>query len=470
MDDAHGDRGAACWMCVVPSTPPPDDVLRLLHAHGARPVGPVGTDGSWWLARPADDPDGPWLEVLVADVPVDATLATRAGLLTALHHPHLARVRAVEPLAPGRVAVVCDHVPGPTLAGVRAARPPLADGEVVTVAVPVAQALGALHAAGLAHGAVGADRVVVGPGGVPVLVDLRGALRGGGTPTGDVHRLVATLLGVMPSLDVHLAAGVEEAAALRDALDALLRTPATGPQVVDAVFAAAEPAPLHVPEPDELAGAQVALAQGRTQVPRTAEPEPPRRRERRAGRGARRRPVLVAVVVAAAVLGGGVLVARPWTTGPGVAAPTSTAAASATGPADAGTDPLRDRADPAAAAVALTHRRTAALAAADGAAVDALTVPGSPAASADAALVARLAGARSEGLAARVASAVDAGTTADGDAVVAVTSALGAHVRVTPDGERLEVAGAADRTLELVLRWTDDGWRVLEVREPGAPT
>ncbi|MBO3093715.1 hypothetical protein [Cellulomonas dongxiuzhuiae] len=457
------------------AAPPPDDVTRLLQAHGARVASPVGTDGSWWVARPTQGEDGPWLEVLVADVPVDGSLAARAGVLTGLDHPHLARVLAVDPLGPGRVALVCEHVPGPTLAAVRAARPPLADGEVVTVAVPVAQALAVLHAAGLAHGAVGADRVVVRPGGVPVLVDLRGALRGVGTATGDVHRLVAALLGLMPPLDAHLAAGLEDAVRLRDALEALLRGRATPDDVVEAVFAVASPEPVQVPEADELAGAQVALETGRSGVPRSTVPPPPPRRARREPRRRRWWPAVVAAAVL--MLGGGAaLTVRLLPDLPADAAtPSAVASPSATAPGvgpGAGDDraALADEHDPAAAAAALTRLRAAALAAADAAGVAVIEVAGSPALAADEALVGGLAGARSEGLTVDVTTVTATGTAPDGDVTVEVTSTMSAHVRVAPTGERTDVPATAARTVELVLRWTPAGWRVWDVREPGGAT
>lgn len=466
-------------MTAVPTVPPPDDVLRLLHALGARPASPVGTDGSWWVARPLDDADERWLEVQVLDAPADATLATRAAALLALDHPHLARVHAVEPLAPGRVAVVCEHVPGPTAAAVRAARPPLADGEVVTLAVPVAQALAALHAAGLAHGAVGADRVVVRPGGMPVLVDLRGALRGDGSPTGDVHRLLATLLGLMAPLDAHLAAGLDGTLRLRDALERLLRTNAAAGDVVDAAFACADAEPVLVPDPDVLAGAQVALAHGRTSAPREAAGGPvPARRSRRARPVRRRRPGAVGAVVAVvvALLGGGAWGVHA-VTGDDPAPAAATVPPRSSGVADGtrattakddrGVEAVWDPEDPAAAAAALTRLRADALAAADAAALADLSVPGSPAAAADAAVVAALAGARSEGLVADVAAVAATGRTPDGDATVDVTSGLGPHVRVTPRGERADVPAVPSRTVELVLRWADGRWRVLDVREPG---
>ncbi len=467
-------------MAAVHTVPPPDDVIRLLHAHGARVASPVGTDGSWWVARPVDDADGPWLEVQVADVPPDAALAARAHALTGLDHPHLARVRAVEVLGPGRVALVCEHVPGPTLAAVRAARTPLVDGEVVTVAVPVAQALDALHGVGLAHGAVGADRVVVRPGGVPVLVDLRGVLRGDGTPTGDVHRLLATLLGLMPPLDAHLAAGLDDAVRLRDALEGLLRTDARAADVVDTAFACADAEPVIVPDADALAGAQVALAHGRTSAPRVVgeDPVPARRprRDRRVRRSRRAVAGLVVVVllgagawgVRALVDRGAAADAPPRPSSP--SSPSARVADADPTPDDADERALRDRQDPAGAAAVLTRRRAEALATVDGATLADLAVAGSPSQAADADLLAALAGARSEGLVVEVEGTTVTGGTPEGDTTVEVTSVVGPHVRVTPAGDRTDVPAAPSRTVELVLRWADARWRVLDVREPSGAT
>ena len=75
-----------------------------------------------------------------------------------------------------------EHVDGLSLAQIRAARAPLSDGEGATVAIPVAGALGALHDASLAHGAVGASTILVRPDGRPLLLDLRGAVTGTSAP------------------------------------------------------------------------------------------------------------------------------------------------------------------------------------------------------------------------------------------------------------------------------------------------
>lgn len=441
----------------------PDDVTRLLADRGLRVAAAVGTDGAWWVARPVDDTDAPWLEVQVVRVPVDDRLRTLANVLAGVDHPHLARVHAVVPLDAARVAVLAAHVPGPTLAAVRAARPPLTDAEAVTVAVPVAQALDALHAAGLAHASVAADRVVLGPDGFPVLVDARGVLTGSGTADGDVRRLVATVLGVLPSLEAELAAALPELTGLRDALEEVARRSApTAADVVAAAFGAAEPAPVHVPDPDALAGAHVAMDAGRA-LPRPAPAPAGRPRRDRGRRGVRAGRVLAvaACVVAAVVAGAAVLGQR------GEAGPRADVTTRAGAPAPTAGDPAAETAgDPVAAAADLTRRRADALAAASRDALAGVHAPGAPALARDVELVDGLAGARSEGLAVVVERVEDAGRTADGDAVVRVTSSVAAHTRVATTGERAAVPATAARTVELVLRRTPDGWRVWDVREP----
>ncbi len=81
-----------------------------------------------------------------------------------VHHPHLA--------APVRLAEATDVLVLPTGEHRSLARlpDPTDSGQVVTALAPVAQALAALHAAGLAHGEVDAALVVVDAAGQPTLV------------------------------------------------------------------------------------------------------------------------------------------------------------------------------------------------------------------------------------------------------------------------------------------------------------
>src|SRR5262245_31750818 len=85
-----------------------------------------------------------------------------------------------------------------------AARGRLEPGEVVTVGLPVAQALAAVHAVGLAHGALLPVEILLAPNGRPRLagagVGALGALVAGGTgpnPAADVYDLADLLLDAM---------------------------------------------------------------------------------------------------------------------------------------------------------------------------------------------------------------------------------------------------------------------------------
>ncbi len=130
-----------------------------------------------------------------------------------------------------------------------------------------------------------------------------------------------------------------------------------------------------------------------------------------------------------------------------------------------GADPTTDRAAPLAAARELTERRLALLTGGSGD-LGAVVVPGSPAEASDAALLAELAGvevldARAEVFAVRAADDAAAGP-AD-EVAVEVDYAVGAH-RQRSGGEDVQVPRTPRTTVVLVLRWTDTGWRVAEVR------
>ncbi|MEZ0448575.1 hypothetical protein AB5970_11980, partial [Cellulomonas sp. ICMP 17802] len=264
----------------------PADVETALARAGFRPVDLVG-DG--WLAV-ALDGSGRHLELHVVAAVADGPLTTRVTLLRALRHEHLAQLLDVVELSPGRLGLVVEHVAGPTLAQVRAARAPLADGEAATVAIPVAGALGALHDAGLVHGAVTAAAVVLRPDGRPVLTDLRHALLATGDPEADVRRLVTTIVDVMPGEDVRLPS---DDPSLREALVDLLTVPGLeAGRVVDRCFRVTEPSPVRLPDAGVLASSAL-TAGARRDVPA---------RSRRAARAPRRRGAVRASVAAGAIV------------------------------------------------------------------------------------------------------------------------------------------------------------------------
>jgi len=167
----------------------PTDLTSALLAAGYRIGGPAGVGGGgpvWTATRPVPGGGAPERVVVqrveVPDGEPGQALADRLRALCAVDHPHLAPVADVldlPPSAAGRPrawAVLLAEIPGATVAALLAARGRLSAGEVVTLTVPVAGALDALHRLGLVHGDVSPANIVVRPDGRPVLIDLLGAL------------------------------------------------------------------------------------------------------------------------------------------------------------------------------------------------------------------------------------------------------------------------------------------------------
>ncbi|PTU56904.1 hypothetical protein DBB34_06165 [Sphaerisporangium cinnabarinum] len=491
-------------------------------------LGPVLAAAGWSLRREpgavggtvACDAAGTACEVALLTVPEDP--GERAALVEHLRglgeeHEHLAVVRGVVAAGGSSLAVLLDHVGGLRLGELAAAREPLRAGEAVTVLVPVAQALTALHREGRSHGRLDATSVVVTSGGRVVL---RPPLAPTTASTADdVRDLARTVLGLVPpptsSHPAHAAPlDPDEAralAALHAELAVALRDePAARPAVgtfAARCYDAVEPRPIAMPDAARLvagalagrrtppsgvpgrraAGDEVAAPAGRRGA-RTVRRVPDRpgrgaslsglRRGARAGAHARRPErrrlwtgrtaalvgcagLVVAVVVALAIV-------MPWPSPARDDGPATTRTASAADPA---TDPTLDRADPLGAARTLTARRLALLA--DGAGdLSGVVVAGSPAEARDAELLAVLDGVDVVGARAEVGDAryaepgtppvVGAGEDA-GDATVAVDYAIAAHSQRTASGE-VQVPATSRTTVVLVLRWTDAGWRVVEAR------
>lgn len=419
------------------------DVVGVLPGPGEHRTLVRGADGRTAVVVPVD--------------PDDAALADRCRRLADVRSPHLPRCGPPVALGDGRAGVPVELVDGPDLATLVGARGRLTPGQVVTVAVPVAAALAALHEAGLAHGDVSPTNVVVRRDGRPVLVDLlhgagereagtaafRAPERADGVvgPAGDVHALARTALAV-------LAEGGSAAHYLvrRALAGALAPDPAQRPTaraLAATLYDALPGAPVLVPPDDVLAGSAVrrlADPAMRTVV-RAARPRGRHRRRRRPG------PAL-AVLAAAAVLAGG------WVARVGLEATADVRAPSATSSTPAARDVGESPED---AAVRLTRERAAALAARDAAALARVTVPDSAAAAADRRAL--------DGL---------AGIEVRGDPEVEVT-----HVRLleAPDGPgprsarvlvvaRAGVAAAGvdgaapERRTVLVLEEVDGAWRV----------
>jgi serine/threonine protein kinase len=135
------------------------DRYRLLH--------PVWTD-SFGVTHIAAAPDGTPAAVRVlasVNPAVFHRATTDRDLLTSIHHPNVAAVRAV--LVENRVSIATDAVLGRTL---RRAR--MDSDELTHVATGIAAALAELHAHGLCHRTLSPSTVVVGRKGEVVLTDV----------------------------------------------------------------------------------------------------------------------------------------------------------------------------------------------------------------------------------------------------------------------------------------------------------
>jgi len=322
-----------------------------------------------------------------------------------------ARCRGV--LAPSRVwkrpdavvAFAVPVVPGASLAEL-AAESALTLGECVAVGVGVAEALAAMHAERLAHGDVTAANVVA-HGRTVTLVDTMGALAdgGGASPEGDIAAL-GTLLRVLANPQAAPAIEAWTAPLLAD-------DPAERPEAAHAAAALALCAP---PEQLRKPVSPVAAAIRSGALPRTAA----RRQDRwwRAERTAKRLSPLAALAVVGTFAGVGLM--------PAVA----------------------EGEGPQQAAVVLTERRIAALAAGDAQALVELTVPDTEAAAANPDRLDPFVGLAAQNISAEVISESET------RAVVKVTSRLSGY------SVGLEEHPPATVTAVLELSLTRQGWLV----------
>lgn len=399
-------------------------LARALARAGLELAGPLGTgaSGERLAARDADGVG--WAVTLVGRELPREVLRARMAALARVTSPHVARVGPLLELRDGTAVALTGEVAGPDLATVCRARGPWRPGEVVTLVVPLAQALAELHRAGVAHGDVAPANVVLERDGRPVLVDLVCGARPdeagtpgwaaperaeGATAAADVHALGRLGLALLQTAgDADATGGPDGAAAEAARLRAVLEhATAVRPEdrpaaaaLAERVYAACAPEPIRLPDPATLA---------RLTLRRLATPDdatvlrPPPDAARPRGRHRRRArvpaPVLVGVVgvllVAPVVaLGrsgltaggageGGTAGAPPAPAHDGVVVPVPGAEPGAPGGGGVASH------DPVAAAVRLTVRRAHALALGDRVALGSATVPGSQAARADARLAAQ---------------------------------------------------------------------------------
>ncbi|NHC44943.1 serine/threonine-protein kinase [Motilibacter aurantiacus] len=223
-----------------------------------RRLGP-GAGGGVWLAR--DEATGASVTVRRVALPgagrVEEAIR-RAAALAGAAHPHLARLLAAVPLREG-LALVGEEEPAPTVAALLAARARLDPGEAVTLLVPVAQALAAVHAVGQAHGRVSVESVRVDAQGRPVLAAVGEGLDvRAGSPAGDVWALAAVGWHALTGQPYEasggtplprLAPGVPRplAALLTSVLDAPAERRPSAAQLAAAVFDTCTALPLTLP-------------------------------------------------------------------------------------------------------------------------------------------------------------------------------------------------------------------------------
>lgn len=475
--------------------------MRALARAGLEPAGPlgVGTTGPRLAARDADGRG--WAVTVVGPGEMArSALRSRIAALAALTHPHVAAVAPLLELRDGSAVALQAEVVGPDLATVARARGPWRPGEVVTLVVPLAQALAALHEAGVAHGDVSPGNVVLERDGRPVLVDLvcgaRTAELGtpglaaperrlGAEPAGDVHALgrlgLALLEGAGAAAPV--VGGVERArpdsgaAALRRVLDAAADPdPARRPDAAELAtraYAACAPEPVTLPDAAVLARLTLRrLAAPPEDATVVGDLPAAVRRGRHRRRSPWRAPALVAAVGLAFAGGltaiGAYAGGRP-ADGPG-AVRGGAADAVGEGPASMpGGAAGALTGDPVTAAVRLTVRRAEALATRDAPALASVTVPGSTAADADRWLAASLWPLTPSGGGAVVEEAhlVSRGTSRPGgrpQAEVLVRARAVVTTQPAPAGATLAAEGEGASAVVLVLEAGRTGWRVSAVQ------
>jgi len=491
-------RSGACPPCLLPVDSRSANALRCLtcggmDVEGLELVELVGyaARGETWTA--IDATTGTPCQVIVAAGEI-AGLGARE--LVRFRHPHALPVDAVLPATPGRVAVRTPVPPSLTLAALLVERRALTAGEVVTVGVPVAEALAAAHDAGLAHGDLEASDIAVDEHGRPLLLGLGISGIGGQAtaPADDVATLARLLTGLLGDTPGPNADAVR--AALAPALAGHPVGRPTAAALARALGRACLAAPLRLapppPDADEedveadatrlgrRGGHAWARLRDRARLPaRWTAPRgaslaptwwPPRRGAAGAAIGA---ALLLLVLLVAPALHpanaprAGTLDALPATVRPAAVPPP--------GPAQpviapqAASPTVVEAPDWPSVLSGLALARAAAFAATNAAGLAAADAPGSPASVVDAERLARwsAAGAHTRGGAAQV-LAVRVVSAAANAAVLDTRERLPAYDVVGADGHLLEHrVASAEKHWRVTLRRTTGGWRTASVASRG---
>ncbi|MDO5064426.1 MAG: kinase [Actinomyces bowdenii] len=456
----------------------------------------------------------------------------RLADLRGLCHPGLVPIREVISLPGNRAAVVMDLIDGASLDVVLGARGRLTIGQMARLLDALGSALAHMHEHGCAHGDISAGNVVIRLDGEPVLVDLLGSFMESGTQGCAAPERLAGGPATAASDVYALAALVRECAgtggtgarrATRILADALVLDPQERPSARDLAARAPEmgsQAPIELPDGARLAAGSLRAAArtptrtigSRLQRSRRRAPVVAltygQARPQRGWAAGRRRLAGAAAVIVLATSGwalthpaAAATALRSWplsavvpsaaesqgggATAPASATPPPAAEAGgglsqqATTQADARTGAQTtaqagavtgDDGDMTAVVLALASARDEALMAGDAAGLAATTVPGSPAALADAGVLESLlaSGESIEGLQTSVSQVQEVVVPAEvaaawpGARAVRVTQSQGPYTRRGEDGART-VPALASRQVVLVL--VPGPWRVLEVEE-----
>ncbi len=478
-----------------------------------------GSGGEVWLARER----ATGLPVALKRLRPGADLAARdrlrreAAVLAGVDHPHVVRLRSVHGDGDALVLVL-DLAAGGSLARLLATRRRLAPGEVVTIAVPLAQALAAVHAQGLVHGDVTPANVLFAADGRPLLSDLgvarllgTGPGEVGGTrgyldpavlagaapgPASDVHGLAATCLAALTGLPPYDEQGrrLDPPDGTHPGLRAILEA-ALAPDPADrptaeamavAVFDAAAAEPVRFDRRGVVPGEGLVHrpVTGPVVAPPTHQvgtgPRAPDEPSAAASRARRRlrSPVprlrgrgAVAVASAGVALTLAAVTGIAWAGADEVPRAAGIGGRGSTSPSQPATVPVQVPVPPSAATGwastlgALDQARSAAFARGDPAGLRAVYAPGAPALHRDQRVLARLTGAglRAEGLR-LTATSVAAADRSEGRVWLAVTDVMPPYRLVDAGGAVVaERPGRGARSWTVVLARAGGRWLVYDV-------
>jgi eukaryotic-like serine/threonine-protein kinase len=97
------------------------------------------------------------------------SMDTEVAALSRVEHPHLLRLKDLASTANGRPCLVLERLGRGSLAYMLESRDAVSPGEAVSLLAPIAAAVSAMHADGVAHGAIRPHAVLFRPSGAPVL-------------------------------------------------------------------------------------------------------------------------------------------------------------------------------------------------------------------------------------------------------------------------------------------------------------